>query len=98
MKTIIDNIEIRKIHDSESVYNWLKQFTAHEKTRYFIIEDEYCDNPKIRVMEQYEVDSRKRFNFKYDGSRWFWIGDDESYYDVIQISKKIYNLILKDYK
>lgn len=98
MKTIIDNIEIKKINNGEVLYNFLKQFTLHEKTRYFVIEDEYCDNPEIRVLEQYEVDNGKRFNFKYDGSRWFWIGDDESYYDIIQISAKIYNLILRDYK
>lgn len=98
MKKIIEEIEVNKINNSEAVYEWLKQFTYHEKTRFFIIEDEYCDNPQIRVMEQYEVDSGKRFNFKYDGSRWFWTGDDESYYDIIQISAKIYNLILRDYK
>lgn len=98
MKTIIDNIEIKKINNGEVLYNFLKQFTLHEKVRYFLIEDEFCNNPEIRVMEQYEVDSGKRFNFKYDGSRWFWTGDDESYYDIIQISAKIYNLILRDYK
>ena len=98
MKQITNNIKISKINNSEIICKWLKQFTAKEKIRFFIIEDEYCINSEIRVMEQYEVDSGKRFNFKYDGSRWFWIGDDECYYDVIQISEKIYNLILKDYK
>lgn len=98
MKQIIDNIEISKINNSEAVYKWLKQFATKEEIKFFIIEDEFCDNPEIRVMEQYEADSGKRFNFKYDGSRWFWTGDDESYYDTIQISAKIYNLILRDYK
>ena len=98
MNQQIDNIEISKINNGEAVYKWLKQFTAKEEIKFFIIEDEFCANPEIRVMEQYEVDSGKRFNFKYDGSRWFWTGDDESYYDIIQISAKIYNLILKDYK
>ena len=52
----------------------------------------------MRVLEQYEVDSGKNFNFKYDGSRWFWHGDNEGWYDIIQLSAKIYNLILRDYK
>lgn len=98
MKTIIDNIEIKKINSGEMIYKWLKQFTAKEKIRFFIIEDEYCDNPRMRVLEQYEVDSGKNFNFKYDGSRWFWHGDNEGWYDIIQLSAKIYNLILRDYK
>ena len=41
MKTIIDNIEIKKINSGEMIYKWLKQFTAKEKIRFFIIEDEY---------------------------------------------------------
>lgn len=94
MNKIIDSIKIENINNGEIVYKWLKQFTTKEKIRFFIIEDEYCDNPEIRVLEQHEVDSGKRFNFKYDGSRWFWTGDDERYYDVIQISAKIYNLLI----
>ena len=98
MKKIIETIEIEKINNAEMLYNWLKQFTTKERTRYFIIEDEFCKNPQIRVLEQYEVDSGKHFNFKYDGSIWFWTGDNESWYDIIQLSAKIYNLILRDYK
>ena len=39
MKKIIEEIEVNKINNSEAVYEWLKQFTYHEKTRFFIIED-----------------------------------------------------------
>ncbi|WP_300628123.1 hypothetical protein [uncultured Thomasclavelia sp.] len=99
MKEIItEYIEIKKIDDVKTVYNWLKQFSSEEETVYFVIEDEYCDNPKIRVMEQFEVENGKRFNFKYDGSRWFWHTDRESYYTTNQIASKIYDLILRVYK
>ena len=98
MKPITDNLRIAEINSGEMIYKWLKQFTAKDKIRFFIIEDEYCDDPVIRVLEQYEVDRGKNFNFKYDGSRWFWRNGDEEWYDIIQISAKIYNLILRDYK
>ena len=47
----------------------------------------------------YYVELWDRNNNKNDDTKIIMArSDDESYYDIIQISAKIYNLILRDYK
>lgn len=96
MSKIIEEIEIRKIENKQQLKKYLEQFDS-EKTFYFRMEDEYCDNPLIYVAPQYELDAGKRYTFMYDGSRWFWYNDLEEWYELNQMVDKIFNLIQRDY-
>lgn len=97
MSKVIKEIEIKKINSKQQLKEFLEQFMNYEKTFYFRMEDEYCDNPLIYVMEQYELDAGKRYSFMCDGSRWFWYNDLEEWYELNQIVDKIFNLIQRDY-
>lgn len=91
-----EEIEIKKIENKQQLKKYLEQFDS-EKTFYFRMEDEYCDNPQIYVMEQYELDAGKRYSFMYDGSRWFWRNDDEEWYETDELAEEIFKLIQRDY-
>lgn len=97
MSKIIEEIEIRKINSKQQLKEFLEQFRIYEKPFYFRMEDEYCDNPQIYVMEQYELGAGKRYSFKCDGSRWFWRNDDEEWYETDELAEEIFKLIQRDY-
>lgn len=97
MSKVIKEIEIKKINTKQQLKEFLEQFINYEKTLYFRMEDEYCDNPLIYVASQYELDAGKRYTFMYDGSRWFWYNDLEEWYELNEMINKIFNLIQRNY-
>lgn len=98
MNKIIKEIKIKKINSKQQLKEFLEQFMNYEKTFYFRMEDEYCDNPLIYVAPQYELDAGKRYTFMYDGFRWFLYNDPEEWYELNEMVNKIFNLIQRNYQ
>ena len=98
MNKIIKEIKIKKINSKQQLKEFLEQFMNYEKTFYFRMKDEYCDNPLIYVAPQYELDAGKRYTFMYDGFRWFLYNDPEEWYELNEMINKIFNLIQRNYQ
>lgn len=89
---------ITEIKSKEQLKKWLKEVIKETRPYciYFTMDDALTKNPKLRVLEDWEIHERMNYSFEYKDGLFEW-RSGEIMYGIEEMTECLYAIILEEY-
>lgn len=92
----LETIEISDINNVEDIRDYLIS-SSHDMHSYYYMDDEYSNNPEIRILEDWEIKEDMHYSFeKVSEDEWRWKYSDELL-TIDDMAYSIFNVLEHDY-
>lgn len=94
----MEDLKVLEISSVNEIVKYLNLSSNNCQFAYYYMDDEITKSPKIRRLENTEINDRMLYSFEKAGNKWFWKSDDGyNGKTVKEMAQSIFDIINRDY-
>ena len=95
----MNELKIKELKNKKELEDFIKsQICDFNKNSYFILEDEYTDNPTLYKISNDFISERMKYSFEITGNGECWWNSFNDFYTIDEMIDSVYKVIVRDYE